>query len=449
MVLSWIPIRRSRSAYTTAYWEQNEWSRRHGYQFPLDTYLVMQWVVAVLLDIFFYCFLVFFITPLSPSFAMQVQPVLDTWISDHASAAVSTSTWVNVTLARMIMILITIGIKILSIATSLIETEDPVVQACQVSRSKTYVRKYGISVIDPYNGICGICRVKVAKTTRHCKLCNKCVGGMDHHCKWLNCCIGVANYRLFMVLVCSAFASLLWYASLTIYVMYMCFYRQSDFMAHALDMIGAMHESVLDTTLNEEMLTRSYYILMAVSLFICLLAVGCLLAVLRLLLFHLRLASLKMTTVERQHGDDDVQLEEILATRTIRPAHALSEGDQPDYDDDMGLDTDILTPEYDSAANFFASNASDMAIASTSSMSTTTTLRSTTFHATTIASSPTSTKPAPPPLMPSFSSSLITGGLHPKPSSKAARLLDISDFDAQMYQSASPRTRSPDEISID
>lgn len=54
-------------------------------------------------------------------------------------------------------------VKVLSISTSMIETEDPVVtiQRNHVTRSQTYVRKYGIPVIDSFSGICNICRVKV------------------------------------------------------------------------------------------------------------------------------------------------------------------------------------------------------------------------------------------------------------------------------------------------
>lgn len=54
-------------------------------------------------------------------------------------------------------------VKLLSISTSMIETEDYVVtsQKSQVARSQTYVRRYGIPVIDSYTGICNICRIKV------------------------------------------------------------------------------------------------------------------------------------------------------------------------------------------------------------------------------------------------------------------------------------------------
>jgi hypothetical protein len=54
-------------------------------------------------------------------------------------------------------------VKILSITTSMVETEDPTVtsQRGEVTRSQTYVRRYGIPVIDSFSGICNICRVKV------------------------------------------------------------------------------------------------------------------------------------------------------------------------------------------------------------------------------------------------------------------------------------------------
>lgn len=54
-------------------------------------------------------------------------------------------------------------VKILSVTTSMIETEDPVVtsQRGLVTRSLTYVRRYGIPVIDSFSGVCNICRVKV------------------------------------------------------------------------------------------------------------------------------------------------------------------------------------------------------------------------------------------------------------------------------------------------
>ena len=61
------------------------------------------------------------------------------------------------------MALLTILVKVLSIATSIVDTEDAAVksQKDQVPRSQTYVRRYGIPVIDTYTGVCNMCRIKV------------------------------------------------------------------------------------------------------------------------------------------------------------------------------------------------------------------------------------------------------------------------------------------------
>ncbi|CAO3636727.1 unnamed protein product [Cunninghamella echinulata] len=191
------------------------------------------------------------------------------------------------------MMCICLGIKLLSIITSFIETEDPVIKANPTPRSKSYVKKYGYSVIDPYTSICGICRIKVPKTTRHCKLCNKCIGGMDHHCKWLNCCIGIANYRLFIILITSVFISLLWYSSLTTYVVFLCFYRKNVFIMHVIWMLG-LNDNLDDLSI----LTQRYYLVMFVACFMALLSVAAFIAISRLLIFHIRLAFLNMTTIE-------------------------------------------------------------------------------------------------------------------------------------------------------
>lgn len=61
------------------------------------------------------------------------------------------------------MVAFSIGVKLLSIITSLVSTEEPIVarQRHQVPRSKTYVRRYGIPVVDTMTSVCGICRIKV------------------------------------------------------------------------------------------------------------------------------------------------------------------------------------------------------------------------------------------------------------------------------------------------
>jgi hypothetical protein len=43
-------------------WDRNDWFRRHGYQMPIDSYLILQWTCLILLDAGFFLFLVYFTT---------------------------------------------------------------------------------------------------------------------------------------------------------------------------------------------------------------------------------------------------------------------------------------------------------------------------------------------------------------------------------------------------
>ncbi|KAI8081340.1 DHHC palmitoyltransferase-domain-containing protein [Halteromyces radiatus] len=559
-----IPFLRPRSfslytTTTTPFWERNDWSRRHGYQYPYDPYLLLQWTASIILDLLFYYFLIHFITPIPETTLDITWQWVHQWpLADREGP--DSSSWLWASYARQIMAMICIGIKVLSIITSFIDTEDPIIQANRTTRSKTYVRKYGLSVIDPYTSICGICRIKVPKTTRHCKLCNKCISGMDHHCKWLNCCIGEANYRFFFILVTSAFLSLVWYSSLTIYVVFLCFYRKNIFMAHVIQILDlTKDQNAFDT------LTTKYYLFMFLACIVALFAISALVAMVRLLGFHIRLAFLNMTTIEfisrpmnrktlydnsstddeyddddysdsdynndknedmeyetddnpwrrswntnmlgspkqeghvmgvlpgwarttirrwipmgyryrrLAHGNsitkdgtmiskfiqwcyiilpqqqqkrrrrrrqrqrrslhvgqneysiggqsimDDVNLEEILATKTIRPKANLDDDDEPNYDDDMGLDTTILMNESSTSKAWDSSYTNGR-------------------------------------LLSPLGSSNVLRSVFSSTTSKAARLLDISDNEAKIYQASSSSSSSissnsnnsiPDTISID
>lgn len=59
------------------------------------------------------------------------------------------------------MIFLSASVKLLSVTTSMVDTEDSAVASANVGRSQTYVRRYGIPVIDSFTCICSICRVKV------------------------------------------------------------------------------------------------------------------------------------------------------------------------------------------------------------------------------------------------------------------------------------------------
>ncbi|KAI9259515.1 hypothetical protein BDA99DRAFT_560940 [Phascolomyces articulosus] len=84
----------TRSAYTgntIPPWEQNEWYRSHGYEFPLDTYLLLQWIAGVIVDVGFFGFMYYFIND---------QPISDTthtlvkaWNSEQETTQVVQWPW--------------------------------------------------------------------------------------------------------------------------------------------------------------------------------------------------------------------------------------------------------------------------------------------------------------------------------------------------------------------
>jgi hypothetical protein len=69
------PFTIKRSPGTVFYWEKNDWYRKNGYKIPLDSYLIMQWVCLITLDIGFFCFLVHFITVYEN---VSIPPTIDT-----------------------------------------------------------------------------------------------------------------------------------------------------------------------------------------------------------------------------------------------------------------------------------------------------------------------------------------------------------------------------------
>ncbi|KAI8887532.1 zf-DHHC-domain-containing protein [Backusella circina FSU 941] len=290
-----IPLFNRRSQSTSFYWEKNDWFRRHGYQLPLDTYLLTQWLCLFILDIAFLYFLVYFISDDKVAYkntskitTLTFQQIAEEW--DNYSIAFpinDRSTW-----SCIIMIFLSASVKLLSVTTSFVDTEDSAVTSAKVGRSQTYVRRYGIPVIDSFTCICNICRVKVPRNTRHCKLCNKCVAGMDHHCKWLNCCIGKSNYRVFITLVITAFIALFWYCYLALYVSYICFYQKNIYLTYALQLFGTEKQYLVSNS------DKTYYICSVLTLVITFVALMSLVAITRLLIFHIKLAYYNINTIE-------------------------------------------------------------------------------------------------------------------------------------------------------
>ncbi|KAG2184254.1 hypothetical protein INT44_009269 [Umbelopsis vinacea] len=187
--------------------------------------------------------------------------------------------------------------KLLSLTTSLIDTEDGSVAKKRIDtpRSQSYVRRVGVSVVNARTGLCGICRVKVPEATRHCKSCNKCVSGMDHHCRWLNCCVGDKNYKYFATLITVATLSLIWYLWQCIHVLYLSFTKSDLYSTAVRQYLGQPGSDTLQadptTYVNEQ------HILIASAL-LTLATVIALFSMLRLAFFHIHLAFLGLTTAE-------------------------------------------------------------------------------------------------------------------------------------------------------
>ncbi|KAL1918587.1 uncharacterized protein VTP21DRAFT_2609 [Calcarisporiella thermophila] len=263
---------------------RNDWARQHGLHTPFDMLFLLQWLGILLLEAGY--FLVF-----------------DRFISAQPGFG-----WV-----RWFMVVSMMLGNGLSIATSLQETEDAAVKNAGVTRSMSFVRAAGVSVIS--KGVCGICRVKVSSATRHCKVCNKCIAGMDHHCRWLNCCVGSSNYRLFCWLIGVAALTLLSYTICGFYIISLyATYRDSS-----------ADESTAAALANPwASLPETYAIpLLILVLFLSLLGMLAFLLLANLGFFHLYLYRANMSTVEwvnrpRRLADyyaaesDDLDLEELL-----------------------------------------------------------------------------------------------------------------------------------------
>lgn len=141
-------------------WEKNEWYRKHGYNLPFDTFLISQWTCLFILDASFFYFLTHFLTVYE-----NVEPPSLDFESLKLTLSQIEQGYINpyTTWSSVVMAFFTTLVKVLSVTTSMIDTEDPVVakERGKTPRSPTYIRRYGAPVIDVYSGVCNICKVKV------------------------------------------------------------------------------------------------------------------------------------------------------------------------------------------------------------------------------------------------------------------------------------------------
>jgi len=128
---------------------------------------------------------------------------------------------------------------------------------------------------------CFICQKEVAEHSMHCKYCQKCVAHFDHHCQWLNTCVGSRNYPFFRKTLWSI-------ASVLVIHTFVGLGIAIDILAG-----GSSRERAEEWfSANLPELVVSF--LLAFSLLDSL----ALILIIQLLLFHLKLSRMKLTTYQ-------------------------------------------------------------------------------------------------------------------------------------------------------
>ncbi|KAF7305047.1 hypothetical protein MKEN_01219700 [Mycena kentingensis (nom. inval.)] len=121
---------------------------------------------------------------------------------------------------------------------------------------------------------CPTCKTYRPPRSSHCKMCDNCVDGCDHHCQWVNNCIGRRNYTSFFVMLVSVTLTLVLIIS-----------------------TSAIHLALLTT--REHISFRQALKEGAGSAVVFLLSILVFWPVTLLLMYHMRLLLLNITTLEQ------------------------------------------------------------------------------------------------------------------------------------------------------
>jgi hypothetical protein len=133
-----------------------------------------------------------------------------------------------------------------------------------------------------YEFMCEVCDTHVLNSAKHCGACNRCVDKFDHHCKWINNCVGRANYRHFFRLIIAAFTMTLMHNLTNAFVIALVYHDDPAARSQNELVFGAVD-------------LRNTVGVLWVALFFNLLCFGFLG---HLILYHIRLQRLKLTTFE-------------------------------------------------------------------------------------------------------------------------------------------------------
>ncbi|GIQ80872.1 hypothetical protein KIPB_001743 [Kipferlia bialata] len=213
--------------------------RRHGFQLPYNPAQLLATIVIVVCPVVWVLFV-------SPAFSPSIR-----YLVGGAAA------------------LLGVLSMLFAVLTMLRDPADAVCYASRAEMPALYADEPDRSYY------CDTCLMRVASSTKHCRVCNKCVKGFDHHCVWLNTCVGQANHSLFFVFI-----------SVTVVL-----------LLHLLICTGvALYAYSQDSLPDAFSVTTSVFLCVSIgSLVVDLVALA---LVGQLLLFHIRLAVLHVSTYE-------------------------------------------------------------------------------------------------------------------------------------------------------